>query len=77
MNAKPTRTREEFTALITEWIKGRPECDNVTGVAVAPMVRISGNSPNWHAAFTIAESGAVPETALQFVDEITSEFDLA
>jgi hypothetical protein len=48
----------------------------VTGVAVAPMVRIADDSPNWHAAFTIAEGGPVPETALQFVDETTTRFDL-
>jgi hypothetical protein len=77
MSAKPTRTLEELTALITEWLKGRPECVSVTGVAVAPRVRISDDSPNWHAAFTIAEAGPVPESALQFVEEVTSEFDLA
>jgi len=49
----------------------------VTGIAVAPMVRISEDSPNWHAAFAIFESGPVPEAALQFVNEITSQFDLA
>jgi hypothetical protein len=76
MSTKPTRTREELTALITEWLKGRPECVSVTGVAVAPMVRIADDSPNWHAAFTIAEGGPVPETALQFVDETTTRFDL-
>jgi hypothetical protein len=77
MSTKPTRTREELIALITEWLKGRQECVSVTGIAVAPMVQISDDSPNWHAAFTIFESGAVPETALHFVDDITSQFDLA
>jgi hypothetical protein len=77
MSTKPTRTREELTALITEWLKSRPKCVSVTGVAVAPMVRISADGPNWHAAFTIAESGPVPDTALQFVDDITLQFDLA
>jgi transcriptional regulator with XRE-family HTH domain len=77
MSAKPTRTREELAALITEWLRGRPECASVTGVAVAPMVRISDDSPNWHAAFAIADGGSVPQTALRFVDEVTTQFDLA
>jgi hypothetical protein len=77
MTTKPTRTREELTALITDWLKGRPECVCVTGVAVAPMVRVSEDSANWHAAFTIGNNDVVPERALQFVNEITSQFDLA
>jgi hypothetical protein len=52
MSTKPTRTKEELSSLITEWLKNRPECVGVTDVAVAPMVRVSGDSPNWHAAFT-------------------------
>jgi hypothetical protein len=49
----------------------------VTGVAVAHMVQIADDSPNWHAAFTMAENDAVPAIALQIVDEMTAEYDLA
>jgi hypothetical protein len=78
MSNKPTKTQEELAALITEWLKSRPECGSVTGVAVAPMVRISDDRPNWHAAFTTAEGNAVPpETALELVDKMTAKFDLA
>jgi hypothetical protein len=77
MSNKPTKTREELAALITEWLKSRPECDRVTGVAVEHMVQIADDSPNWHAAFTTADNDAVPATALQIVGELAAEFDLA
>ncbi len=77
MSTKPTQTKEELASLIAEWLKSRPECVGVTDVAVAPMVRISDDSPNWHAAFIMAEGDAVPETALQLVDRMTTEFDIA
>jgi hypothetical protein len=71
MSTKPTRTREELTALITEWLKGRQECVSVTGIAVAPMVRISDDSPNWHGAFMIAESGPVHCSTVRRRDHVT------
>jgi transcriptional regulator with XRE-family HTH domain len=77
MSNKPTKTKEELASLITEWLKSRPECAGVTDVAMAPMVRISDDSPNWHAAFIMAEGDAVPETAVQLVDRMTAEFDIA
>jgi hypothetical protein len=77
MSDKPTKTQQELAALITEWLNSRPECVGVTDVAVAPMVRISDDSPNWHTAFIMAEGDAVPETAMQLVDRMTAEFDIA
>ena len=77
MSKKRTKTKEELSSLITEWLKNRPECAGVTDVAVAPMVRVSDDSPNWHAAFIMAEGDAVPEAALNFVDQLTTEFDIA
>jgi hypothetical protein len=58
VSTKPTKTKEQLSSLITDWLKGRPECVGVTDVAVAPMVRISDDSPNWHAAFIMAEGDA-------------------
>jgi hypothetical protein len=41
---------------------------NKQTVAVAPMVRISDDSPNW---------AVPPETLLELVDKMTAKFDLA
>jgi hypothetical protein len=43
--SEPKRTPEGLAALIAEWLEGRPECFSVTGVAVAPTVRIADDSP--------------------------------
>ena len=40
-----------------------------------PLERV--DSPNWHAGFIMAEGDAVPEAALHFVDQLTTEFDIA
>ena len=77
MSTKPTKTKEELVALINEWLKSHPECDRVTGVAIAHVVQIADDRHNWHAAFTMADGDAVPAIALQVVSELSAEFDLA
>ena len=77
MSNKPTKTREELAGLITEWLKSHPECGNVTGVAIAHIVRIADDRHNWHAAFTIAAGAAVPAIALHIIGELSAKFDLA
>jgi hypothetical protein len=77
MSNKQTKTREELAAIINEWLKSHPECDKVTGVAIAHIVRIADDRHNWHAAFTMADGDAVPAIALHIVGQLSAEFDLA
>ncbi len=77
MSKKPTKTKEELAALINEWLKSHPECDRVTGVAIAHVVQIADDRHNWHAAFTMADGDAVPAIAPQVASELSAEFDLA
>ena len=76
MNNKLSKTREELASLITERLKSRPECAEVTGVAIAHVVKIANDRPNWHAAFTTVDKRAVPPVARQIVGELASRFDL-
>ena len=60
---KPTKTREELSALIMEQLRNIPECRSVTAVVIAPVLRPDGSHPNWHAAFTMGGRRQVPRTA--------------
>jgi hypothetical protein len=74
---KPTKTREELSALIVRRLKNYPECRLVTGVLIAPILRPEGSHPNWHAAFTMAGRQEVPHTAWRIGSEIAAEYNLA
>jgi hypothetical protein len=73
---KPTKTRDELSALIAQQLKNYPECRLVTGVVIAPVRRPDGSHPNWHAAFTMAGRQEVPHNAWRIGSEIAAEYDL-
>jgi hypothetical protein len=75
--AKQKWTREQLAAAILERLKSFPECSDVTGVAVAPIVKAAEGDPNLGAAFTIASGQAEPAVAQQIVSELAVLFDLA
>jgi hypothetical protein len=74
---KPTKTREELSALVMEQLRIFPQCRPVTGVVIAPVLRPDGRHPNWHAAFTMAGRREVPHTAWRIGSKIAAEYDLA
>jgi hypothetical protein len=77
MTKKPTKTREELSALIVARLRNFPQCRSITAVVIAPVLRPDGRHPNWHAAFTTASRHQVPHTAWRIGSEIAAEFDLA
>ena len=75
--AKQKWTRDQLAAAILERLKSFPEGRDVTGVAVAPIVKAAESDPNWGAAFTIAPGQAEPAVAQQIVSELAELFELA
>jgi hypothetical protein len=75
---KPTKTREELSAIIFLQLKHFAEGPHeVTGVVIAPVVRPDACHPNWHAAFTARVRQQVPHIAWQIGSDVADEFDLA
>jgi hypothetical protein len=75
---KPTKTREELSAIIFSQLKHFAEGPHaVTGVVIAPVVRPDSSHPNWHAAFTVQVKRNVPHIAWQIGSDVADEFDLA
>jgi hypothetical protein len=65
---KPTKTREELSAIIFSQLKRFAE---------GPVVRPDACHPNWHAAFTARVRQQVPHIAWQIGSDVADEFDLA
>ena len=76
MTGKPTKTREELAASILARMKASPECREVSGVVIAPVLKPKAGHANWHAAFIIRGKERVPRTAWQIGSKIADEFDL-
>jgi hypothetical protein len=76
MTGKPSKTREELSAIVMEVLKKRPDCGKVTGVVIAPIPRALSRAANWHAAFTTQGRAAVPHIAWQVGSQVADEFDL-
>ena len=74
--AKQKWTRDQLAVAILERLESFPEGRDVTGVAVAPVVKAAEGDPNWGAAFTIATGQTEPAVAQQIVSELTVLFDL-
>jgi hypothetical protein len=75
---KPTKTREELSAIIFSQLKHFAEGPHaVTGIVIAPVARPDAVHPNWHAAFTVRVRQQVPHIAWQIGSDVADEFDLA
>jgi hypothetical protein len=75
---KPTKTREELSAIIFSQLKRSAEGPHaVTGVVIAPVVRPDACHPSWHDAFTVRVRQQVPHIAWQIGSDVADEFDLA
>jgi hypothetical protein len=75
MTGKPTKTREELAATILLLMKASPECPAVSGVVIAPVLKLEAGYANWRAAFTMRGKESVPRTTRQIGSKIADEFD--
>ena len=77
MRRKKTKTREELATDIMAEVSKLPECRNVAGVVIAPVLKRYPDHPNWHAAFAMKGRAPVPHIAWVIGSRIAEQFDLA
>jgi hypothetical protein len=74
--AKPTKSREELSALILARLRPYP-AGYALNVVIAAVAAPDNSRPNWRLAFTTRSRRAVPRIAWEIGNKVVNEFDLA
>jgi hypothetical protein len=74
---KPTKTRRELQALIMQEIRKNPEFRNIDNVAITRPIQSAPHLPNWGFAWVLDGASLAPRNAVEIVQKIQREYDLA